>query len=412
MHQMREQREDMSSKDVYPSEQLLESIEEIATIKQALSIRDRSLTSANGLYVRSSNVFGGATQYMAGGKFIAKLVFVTKADGSRDIKKHQVGDWENKVDETLSLCRELKQVYEAQESWDSEKRRAYQVSVTANLHLYEKFCNRYQQYCDEPIKRLESKGGEYLRELYRMFIDELKKEWPREHLELRMINFPQENKLNELEEFLVKNVTVAYVSGDMYDAGLISQEELVNATLGMGDALEGVIRRNLKGAKSKGLAFANSLMRISTTGIIDARKEQGGNTNLPSSEDRAKPSVSSAEVLEEMCRLEDMFGISIHGVGKGLTYAEANIIGRKVNPLFRGSRSFPVSEDASEEEINRWLNHPLINVPLSDTFVMSMATQTPIPASTMERILRTLLQEDYDMYWKMAEERIRSKKLD
>jgi len=137
------------------------------------------------------------------------------------------------------------------------------------------------------------------------------------------------------------------------------------------------------------------------------RKE--GHLELPNIKE---PPVSEAEVFEEMCRLEDMFGISIHGVGKGLTYAEANIIGRKVNPLFRGSRAFPVSEEASEEEINRWLNHPLINAPLPDTFVMGMAAHTPIPAATIERILRTLLQEDYDMYWKMAKERIRSKKLD
>jgi hypothetical protein len=119
--------------------------------------------------------------------------------------------------------------------------------------------------------------------------------------------------------------------------------------------------------------------------------------------------ATKAEILEQMCQLEGMFRISFRGATR-LTYGESNIIGRKVNPLFKGSRVFPVSEDANEEEIQRWLNHPMINVPLPDSFVMSMAAQTPVPVTMMERILRKLLQEDYDTYWKMAEERIRSKK--
>lgn len=119
--------------------------------------------------------------------------------------------------------------------------------------------------------------------------------------------------------------------------------------------------------------------------------------------------VSKAEILEELCQLEGMFRISFRGASR-LTHGESNIIARKVNPLFRGSRVFPVSEEASEEEINRWVNHPLINIPLPDTFVMSMAAQTPVPVVTMERILRKLLQEDYDIYWKIAEERTKSKK--
>ena len=71
----------------------------------------------------------------------------------------------------------------------------------------------------------------------------------------------------------MKNVTVAYVSGDMYSKGLISQEELVNATLSLGDTLEGVVRRNLKGAKSKGIAFASAYSIISAEGTIDTLKQ-------------------------------------------------------------------------------------------------------------------------------------------
>jgi len=126
----------------------------------------------------------------------------------------------------------------------------------------------------------------------------------------------------------------------------------------------------------------------------------------------AKFGVSNAEILEEICQLEGMLTISFRGASR-LTHAESNIIARKVNPLFRGlswSTLFPVTEEANEEEITKWLNHPLINTPLPDTFVMNMAAHTPIPVATMERILRKLLQEDYDMYWRMAEARVRSKK--
>ena len=73
-------------------------------------------------------------------------------------------------------------------------------------------------------------------------------------------------------------------------------------------------------------------------------------------------------------------------------------------------KAFPVVEEANEEEISEWLNHPSINVPLPDTVLMGIAAQTPIPAATMERILRKLLQEDYDLYWRMAEAQVKSKK--
>ncbi len=122
-----------------------------------------------------------------------------------------------------------------------------------------------------------------------------------------------------------------------------------------------------------------------------------------------------AEVLEEMCKLEDMFGMSFHGVAKGLTWAEANIIGRKVNPLFDGlinPRAFPVMEGANEAEIDKWLKDPRINCPLPDDFMMSIAARTPVPVGMIERILRTLLQEKYGAYWKMAEERVVSRKQD
>lgn len=125
-------------------------------------------------------------------------------------------------------------------------------------------------------------------------------------------------------------------------------------------------------------------------------------------EDTTNPEVSNAEILDEMCKMQSGVMVTRRAQGKGLSEAEINILQYKANPFRSGA--FRVTETADENEINKWLNHPMINHPMPDSFVMSMAAQTPIPVKMMERTLKKLLQEDYDMHWKMAEERIKSQK--
>lgn len=86
----------MNSKTTHPPEPLLDSVEEIANIKQSLSLRDRLLTSANGFYVQSGSLPGFEMQYMAGGEFVAKLIFVKKSDGSREVTKYRPGTGKTK----------------------------------------------------------------------------------------------------------------------------------------------------------------------------------------------------------------------------------------------------------------------------------------------------------------------------
>ncbi|MFC1995655.1 hypothetical protein ACFLVM_02120 [Chloroflexota bacterium] len=123
---------------------------------------------------------------------------------------------------------------------------------------------------------------------------------------------------------------------------------------------------------------------------------------------------SKTELLEEMCKLDGMFQISLQGVSRGLTWAEANIIGRKVSPLFDGvtnPKAFPVSEDAKENDFNILLTNPAIDCPLPDTLIMNTAMKTPIPVQTMERILRTLLgQPRFSACKRLAAERVNSRK--
>lgn len=124
-------------------------------------------------------------------------------------------------------------------------------------------------------------------------------------------------------------------------------------------------------------------------------------------EDVPESEVSNAEILDEMCKMQSYFVVTRLAQRKGLSQAEINILRYKTNPFRSGA--FRVTETANEDKINKWLKHPVVNHLWPDSFVMDMAAQTPIPVVTMERILKKLLQEDYDIYWKKAEERIKSK---
>ena len=59
----------------------------------------------------------------------------------------------------------------------------------------------------------------------------------------------------------------------MCGRGWISLEELTNANLYLGDLVAGAVKDSLKGAKSKGIAFATSFARIAAIGTADALKK-------------------------------------------------------------------------------------------------------------------------------------------
>lgn len=254
----------------YPSEDLVSSIEEIATIKDSLSLRDRSLTSGKGLYVQSGRLPTGAIQYMAGERFIAKLVFVKEPNGGKIVKKYQPGDWELEVEETLELCRTIKRASGGPQDWTPEKITAYEAEEAINVELLNKVAEVNRQHYNELNKQWQLKGLPHWIELRDKFLDELKKEWPTEYLELKT----NQKGAREIAELLRENVTKAYAIGYMCGKGWISQEELTNAGLYLGDLLAIELRYDLKGAKSKGIAFATSLACISAIGHADAWKRQ------------------------------------------------------------------------------------------------------------------------------------------
>jgi len=128
-------------------------------------------------------------------------------------------------------------------------------------------------------------------------------------------------------------------------------------------------------------------------------------------EDEPKADISDAEILDEMCKMLGMLGrfrVTRLAQGKELSKAEINIIQYKANPFHSGA--FPVTETADQDEINKWLSHPMVNHVWPDSFVMNMAAHTPIPVKMMEKMLRKLLGEDYEESFKKAKARIMAKR--
>jgi len=124
--------------------------------------------------------------------------------------------------------------------------------------------------------------------------------------------------------------------------------------------------------------------------------------------DKPSPDISDAEVLDEMCQMQSSVMVTRLAHGKGLSQAEINILRYKADPFHSGA--FRVMETAEENEISKWLRHPVLNHPWPDSFVMSMAAQTPIPVKMMEKMMKKLLREDYEEAFKKAEALIMAKR--
>lgn len=117
-------------------------------------------------------------------------------------------------------------------------------------------------------------------------------------------------------------------------------------------------------------------------------------------EDILEHGISDAEILDELCKMQNSIMIARLAHGKGLSEAEINILRYKAGPFHPGA--FRVTETADEGEINKWLSHPMVNHVWPDSFVMNMAAHTPIPVRMMEKMLKKLLQDDYEEAFKKA----------
>jgi len=248
----------------YPSEHLMNTIEEIATIKSSLSLDDRSLTTARGLHVNERKLSGGEAQYSAGGRLGAKLVFTREVGGSRMVKKYQPGNWEFKAEETLELCRTLKRANEELDGWSEEKTRMYNSDEPIVEELIERVAEVNMEHREENLRQWRQGGLPRWVELRDKFLLELKREWPVEYAELQV-----NRKGEQVTELLQEYITRSYVNGYMYGKNWISPEELTQSSLHLGEALARKVRRGFKGGKSRGIAFADVLAHIAVMGTVD-----------------------------------------------------------------------------------------------------------------------------------------------
>ena len=290
---------------VSPSEHLINSIEEIAAIQDSLSLGERSLTSARGLHVKTKGLATGELQYMAGGRLITKLVFIKEPDGTKSVKKYQPGDWEFKVEETLELCRTLKRAAEDLKGWPPEKIQVYDSEKPINADMLNSVAEANREHYEENHKQWRLGGLPRWLELRDMFLDELKKEWPIEYVELQ--TNPRGEKY--IAEVVRENITKAYVTGYMYGRGWITPEELTNATLYLGEVVAEKVRHGIKDAKSKGIAFADVLAHIAVIGNVNTGITEREDTGI--TEEKAdtvmaeEEKEANAENVEAEDKLEE-----------------------------------------------------------------------------------------------------------
>ena len=99
------------------------------------------------------------------------------------------------------------------------------------------------------------------------FRKELEQQWPKEFSELAS-KFSQ-----NLVESLITYTEMAYAVGYMGGRLWISEEHLADFTLLLGDKLAYDIRAELKGAKSKGIAFASAFTAVAVEGHLAAKDQ-------------------------------------------------------------------------------------------------------------------------------------------
>jgi len=266
----------------YPSEHLLDSIEEIAAIKERLSLGDRSLTSARGLHVHKKELADEGYLYIAGGRLTKKLIFIRETEGARNVTKYQPGGWEFKVEETLELCRGLERASDTLKKWPPEKVKIYQSDEPVDGELVDRVAEANREHYEENNKQWRLSGLPRWIELRDKFIDELKQEWPVEYVEFQ--THPRGSKYTAV--LLRENIAKSYVTGFMYGKGWISPEALTNATLHLGNVMAEKLRQGLKEGRSKGIAFADVLAHMASSGTVDGYSTE---------EDTIRENVAEAE---------------------------------------------------------------------------------------------------------------------
>ncbi len=103
------------------------------------------------------------------------------------------------------------------------------------------------------------------------FLEELRREWPREFLQLHPEGLP-----DAVSEGLRGSIKQAYLAGFMRGKGWLSKDQETDFGIYLGDKLACDVRSVLKGAKSKGIAFAMGFTAVSVRGYLKALQKASG----------------------------------------------------------------------------------------------------------------------------------------
>ena len=106
------------------------------------------------------------------------------------------------------------------------------------------------------------------------FLDELRREWPREFRELNPEGLP-----HAISEGFRDSIFLAYKVGYMAGKGWVSREQQADFGIYLGDKLARDIRSVFKGAKSKGIAFASGFAIVSARGHVKVLQSIFGGEN-------------------------------------------------------------------------------------------------------------------------------------
>ena len=100
------------------------------------------------------------------------------------------------------------------------------------------------------------------------FLDEVRRDWPRELLQLHPEELPDRISVN-----LKNGIKRAYIVGCMKGKGWISQEHLTDFILYLGDKLACEVT-DFKGTKSNGNAFAAGYTAVSVRGTLSVTRRK------------------------------------------------------------------------------------------------------------------------------------------
>jgi len=135
------------------------------------------------------------------------------------------------------------------------------------------------------------------------FLEELRHEWPREYKELNPEGLP-----DAVSEGFRGSIKQAYVLGCMMGKGWVSKEHLSDFNIYLGDKLARDVRSVLKGAKSKGIAFASGYTVVSTLGQLKVLQKKEEKSNLKEVESEVKDGIvpkTTPDIAKTITEIEE-----------------------------------------------------------------------------------------------------------